>query len=200
MKHDINTYSEAMTLVEKIDTQMSENLISRMDSEFDAALEEPDHKKRSKLVKAHHRNVKEVEPVSSVIYPLQIRMTQIKTNVSFILENACYNLSYHALTRYFAEYDFLSQQIKKDAKKVKNDVLADFINEKTVLDENYFQILMDTITVMKENIVYRMTHYPTDYVDLDIDKDSEIVFDDFKHAYKSHIKGLKEELKKQRQV
>ena len=190
-------YSSTIDLIQKIDVQMPENLIARMDGEFDRTLEEPDHKLRSKMVKAHNRNVKEVSPVSNAIYPLQIRFTQIKINLIFLLENACYNRSYEALSKYFAEYDFLSQTIKKECKKANNNqVIKDFLDRSTVLEENFFQVLMETIEGMKHGLLHKMHIEPEIYIDLDIEKDSSFEFDEIKSAYKNHIKKLKEDLKK----
>ena len=196
MNNRLSDYFYAERLINTIDEQMSENLIARMDSDFDRTLDEPDHKLRSKLVKAHHRNVKEVEPVCSVIYPMQIRMTQIKTNIIFILECARYNRSYTALAKYFAEYDFLCQTIKKELKKAnKNEIVKDFIERTTVLEENYFQVLMDTLPVLKHNVAHKMTFEENSYINLNIEEDSAINFDEIKDAYKTHIKKLKEDMK-----
>jgi len=186
MKHNIENYQAATSLIKTIDEQMSENIIVRMD-------DEPNHKKRTKLVK-------EIEPVSNVIYPMQVRMTQIKTNLLFVLENAVYNKSYAAAAKYFAEYDFLSQQITKEAKKVKNnEAMEDFLQRSTVLNEDYFKVMMETINVMKHLVIHRMNREPEIYIDLDPIKDSELDFDHVKQTYKSTLKKLKEDLKKQQQ-
>lgn len=197
MKHDINSYGCVVKFIQSVDEQLSENLIARMDSDFDRTLEEPDHKLRAKLVKAHNRNVKEVSPISDVINPLQIRMTQIKTNLVFVLENACYNLSYTAAAKYFAEYDFISQMIKKEVKKqANNPVIKDFIERTTVLNENMFEIMTSTLNTMKTNIQTRMNTVPESYIGLDIERDSSLNFDDVKAAYKAQLKKLKEDHKK----
>ena len=198
MKHKITVYVEAVSLMETINDQLEENLISRMDTDFDKTLDEPDHKKRAKLVKLHKRNVSEVSPVCEEIYPHQVRMRQISINLSFLLENACYNKSYDAVARYFAEYDFLSQTITKEVKKVKNDVLVDFLERCTVLNENYFQVLMTTLETLKYNVIARMTNHPEIYIDLNVEEDSRLDFDTIKDVYKSQLKKLKEDHKKQK--
>jgi len=200
MKHDINIFAALLQTIDNIDNQMGENLLSRMDNDFDKTLEEPDHKRRSKLVKQHKRNVEEVTPVVSQIYPMQIRMTHIKTNLSFLLECACYNLSYKSIARYFAEYDFLSQQISKEAGKVKNDVMKDFLSRSTVLSTNWFQMMTETINIMEHLIIHKMHREPEIYIDLNIEEDSKIDFDEIKMEYKNTLKKLKEDLKKQKKV
>lgn len=170
-----------------------------MDDEFDKTLEEPDHKLRSKLVKQHKRNVQDITPVVYEIYPMQVRMTQIETNLSFVLENACYNKSYLAVARYFAEYDFLSQQIKKEVGKVKNsDVLKDFLERSSVLNTNWFDSMTATLAVMKQLVIEKMKNHPEIYIDLDVEKDSELDFEAVKAEYKNTLKKLKEDLKKQK--
>lgn len=197
LNNHLSDYPNVVNLINTIDEQMSENLIARMDTEFDKTLSEPDHKIRAKMVKAHHRNVKEVSPVSEAISPMQIRMTQIKTNLTFVLECARYNLSYKAVARYFAEYDFLCQNIKKEVKKAaNNEVVKDYIDRTSILEENFFQVLMDTIPTLEHNVIHKMAFEPETYIDLDIHQDSEVVFDDIKEAYKNHIKKLKEDMKK----
>jgi hypothetical protein len=199
MVHDIKNYSVALNVMHTIRDQLSENLLSRMDDEFDKTLEEPDHKLRSKLVKQHNRNVQDVTPVVHEIYPMQVRMTQIETNLSFVLENACYNKSYLAVARYFAEYDFLSQQIKKEVGKVKNsDVLKDFLERSSVLNNNWFDSMTATLAVMKQLVVEKMKTRPEIYIDLDVEKDSEWDFEAVKAEYKNTLKKLKEDLKKQK--
>lgn len=197
MKHNIESYSKAVQLMSMVDVQMSENLIARMDVEFDRTLEEPDHKTRAKMVKTHNRNVKEVSPLSAKIYPMQVRMTQVKTNLKFLLENACYNVSYKALAKYFAEYDFIAQTIKKESKAhANNDVVKDFLRRSTVLDTNFFEVMTDTMGVMKDNIISRMNMVPDTYNDLNIEEDSGIDIGIVKTVYKDHIKSLKEDYKK----
>lgn len=199
MVHDIKNYSVALNAMHTIKAQLSENLLSRMDDEFDKTLEEPDHKLRSKLVKQHKRNVQDVTPVVYEIYPMQVRMTQIETNLSFVLENACYNKSYLAVARYFAEYDFLSQQIKKEVGKVKNsDVLKDFLERSSVLNTNWFDSMTATLAVMKQLVIEKMKNRPEIYIDLDVEKDSELDFEAVKAEYKNTLKKLKEDLKKQK--
>ncbi len=199
MVHDIKNYSVALNAMHTIKAQLSENLLSRMDDEFDKTLEEPDHKLRSKLVKQHKRNVQDVTPVVYEIYPMQVRMTQIETNLSFVLENACYNKSYLAVARYFAEYDFLSQQIKKEVGKVKNsDVLKDFLERSSVLNTNWFDSMTATLAVMKQLVIEKMNNRPEIYIDLDVEKDSELDFEAVKAEYKNTLKKLKEDLKKQK--
>jgi hypothetical protein len=199
MVHDIKNYSVALNAMHTIKAQLSENLLSRMDDEFDKTLEEPDHKLRSKLVKQHKRNVQDVTPVVYEIYPMQVRMTQIETNLSFVLENACYNKSYLAVARYFAEYDFLSQQIKKEVGKVKNsDVLKDFLERSSVLNTNWFDSMTATLAVMKQLVIEKMNNRPEIYIDLDVEKDSELDFEAVKAEYKKTLKKLKEDLKKQK--
>lgn len=195
MNHNIESYPSVLELFNNIDSQLSGNLIAKMDTEFDKTLEEPDHKLRSKLVKAHKRNVKEVTPISSAISAHQIRMTQIKTNLTFVLESACYNLSYTAIAEDFAEYDFLSQTIKKECRKAQNNaIVKEFIEQSSVLNENYFDLLLETVDIMKTNVVAKMTREPDIYIDLNIEKDSDICFDDIKSAYKRHLKKLKKDL------
>lgn len=199
MVHDIKNYSVALNAMHTIKVQLSENLLSRMDDEFDKTLEEPDHKLRSKLVKQHKRNVQDITPVVYEIYPMQVRMTQIETNLSFVLENACYNKSYLAVARYFAEYDFLSQQIKKEVGKVKNsDVLKDFLERSSVLNTNWFDSMTATLAVMKQLVIEKMKNHPEIYIDLDVEKDSELDFEAVKAEYKNTLKKLKEDLKKQK--
>jgi len=201
MTHDIKNYSVALNLMDTIKEQLSENLLSRMDNEFDKTLEEPDHKLRAKLVKQHKRNVDDVTPVCQEIYPMQVRMTQIEINLGFVLENACYNKSYLAAARYFAEYDFLCQQIKKEANKAKNNtVLQDFLKRSTVLDTNWFEAMSATLAMMQHLVIHRMNHEPEIYIDLDVVKDSNLDFDEVKAEYKNTLKKLKEDLKKQKKV
>ena len=45
---------------------------------------------------------------------------------------------------------------------------------------------------MNANIVNRMEKYPEQYIDLDIEEDSELVFDVLKDTFKSELKELKE--------
>lgn len=201
MTHDIKNYSVALNLMTEIKDQLSENLLSRMDNEFDKTLQEPDHKLRSKMVKQHKRNVDDVTPVCQEIYPMQVRMTQIETNLEFVLENACYNKSYFAVARYFAEYDFLSQQIKKEANKAKNNtVLQDFLKRSTVLETNWFETMSATLAMMQHLVIHRMNYQPEIYIDLDVIQDSNLDFEEVKVEYKNTLKKLKEDLKKQKKV
>ena len=198
MAHDIKKYSVALELMASIKEQLTENLLSRMDNDFDKTLEEPDHKRRSKLVKQHKRNVEDVSPVCQKIYPMKIRMTQIEINLGFVLENACYNKSYLSVARYFAEYDFISQQIKKECNKQKNNsVIADFLKRSTVLETNWFESMTSTLTMMQHLVIHRMNYEPEIYIDLDVYKDSELDFDVIKVEYKNTLKKLKDDLKKQ---
>jgi len=192
MKHDIASYTDMVAFLNTVDEQMLDNLVVLMETEFDENLTEGDHKLRAKEVKAFNRSVKEVSPVSQTIYPMQVRMMQMRVNVSFLLECAHNKVSYKALAKYLAEYDYTAQKIKKEAKKVKNPTLVDFLERSTCLNTNFFDLLMNTAYQMKTNIVYRMDNYPEQYIDLDIEDDSELVFDTLKDTYKSELKELKE--------
>lgn len=192
MKHDIASYTDMVAFLNTVDEQMLDNLVVLMETEFDENLTEGDHKLRAKEVKAFNRSVKEVSPISQTIYPMQVRMMQMRVNVSFLLECAHNKVSYKALAKYLAEYDYVSQKIKKEAKKIKNPVLVDFLKRSTCLNTNFFDLLMNTAYQMKTNIVQRMDNYPEQYIDLNVDEDSELVFDVLKDTYKSELKELKE--------
>ena len=192
MKHDIASYTDMVAFLNTVDEQMLDNLVVLMETEFDENLTEGDHKLRAKEVKAFNRSVKEVSPVSQTIYPMQVRMMQMRVNVSFLLECAHNKVSYKALAKYFAEYDYTAQKIKKEAKKVKNPVLVDFLQRSTCLNTNFFDLLMNTAYQMKTNIVSRMDKFPEQYIDLNIEEDSELVFDVLKDTFKSELKELKE--------
>lgn len=197
-KHSLKSYTSAYNFMNEIDAQLEEHLLIKMENDFENSLEDnEDHKSRAKRVKKFNRDIKELRPLTEVIYPLQVRYMQIRTNLTFLLECAHNRVSYVALAKYFAEYDFLTQVIKKECNKYKNNenVLA-FLDSSEVLTKNYFDILLDTIEQMRDNIRYRMNKYPEQYLDLDIEKDSEVVFDVIKETYKNQIKKLKEDRKK----
>ena len=195
MKHDIASYTDMITFLNTVDEQMLDNLVVLMETEFDDNLTEGDHKLRAKEVKAFNRSVKEVSPVSQTIYPMQVRMMQMRVNVSFLLECAHNKVSYKALAKYLAEYDYVSQKIKKETKKVKNPVLVNFLERSTCLNTDFFNLLLNTANQMNANIVNRMDNYPEQYIDLDIEEDSELDFDFLKNTYKSELKALKEKEK-----
>ncbi len=192
MKHDIASYTDMVAFLNTVDEQMLDNLVVLMETEFDENLTEGDHKLRAKEVKAFNRSVKEVSPVSQTIYPMQVRMMQMRVNVSFLLECAHNKVSYKALAKYLAEYDYTAQKIKKEAKKVKNPVLVDFLERSMCLNTDFFNLLLKTANQMNANIVNRMEKYPEQYIDLDIEEDSELVFDVLKDTFKSELKELKE--------
>lgn len=192
MQHSLSSYSEMSLFLNSVEQQMMDNLIVLMETEFDENLTEDDHKLRAKEVKAFNRSVKEVSPVSQTIYPMQVRMMQMRVNVSFLLECAHNKVSYKALAKYVAEYDFISQQIKKEAKKVKNPVLVDFLERSSCLNTDFFNLLLHTANQMNANIVNRMENYPEQYIDLDVEKDSELEFEVLKDTFKSELKALKE--------
>ena len=174
-----------LDFLNSVDEQMQDNLIVLMETEFDENLTEGDHKLRAKEVKAFNRSVKEVSPISQTIYPMQVRMMQMRVNVSFLLECAHNKVSYKALAKYLAEYDYT-------AEKIKNPALVDFLERSTCLNFNFFDLLMNTAYQMKTNIVNRMDNFPEQYIDLNIEEDSELVLDVLKDTFKSELKELKE--------
>lgn len=191
MYHNLSSYVVADFLINRIDAQMHENLLVRMENEFDISDVE-DHKERAKLTKAFNRNMKETRPVVNEIYPLQVRFTQIKTNIIFLLENAHHYVSYVALARNFAEYEFLKKEILKECNKAKNNrAVQDFVERSDVLNTNYFDVFQETVKVMQSNIRQRMRSYPEQYIDLNIDVDSEIDFDACKKAFNDAVKKHK---------
>lgn len=192
MKHELASYNDMVAFLNTVDEQMLDNLVVLMETEFDDNLTEGDHKLRAKEVKAFNRSVKEVSPVSQTIYPMQVRMMQMRVNVSFLLECAHNKVSYKALAKYLAEYDYVSQKIKKETKKVKNPVLVNFLERSTCLNTDFFNLLLNTANQMNANIVNRMDNYPEQYIDLDVEEDSELVFEVLKDTFKSEIKALKD--------
>ena len=60
------------------------------------------------------------------------------------------------------------------------------------LNTDFFNLLLKTANQMNANIVNRMEKYPEQYIDLDIEEDSELVFDVLKDTFKSELKELKE--------
>lgn len=197
MKHSLQSYPKTIEFLNLIEKEFSDNLVVKMEETFDKNLEETEHQARSKMVKAFQRSVKEVAPVSRTIYPMQIRMIQMRTNVEFLLECAHNKVSYTALAKYFAEYEFLSKEIKKHAQQSKNETLVEFVKNTSLLTENYFQQMMDALSVMKENVISRMNFHPEQYIDLNIKQDSNLDIDIVKESYKNMLKKLKEDLKKQ---
>lgn len=197
MQYDYVSYSEAKDLMDRIDLQLGDHLVVKMEEDFDQKLTETDYKKRAKANKAFLRDVQEVSPFCEVLYPMQIRMKQIRTNLTFLLEGAHNKVSYKAVAKYFAEYDFLAKEIKKEAKKCKNAAMKGFLEDSTVLDTDFFKTMMDTLSTMQANIRERMRKHPEQYIDLNIEEDSEFVMDDVKAAFKNAQKDLKEARKKQ---
>lgn len=194
MKHDINVrYQFNDRRFDTIEAQMSENLIARMENRQEESVTETDYKQRAKLEKKHRRDVAEVAPVSAIIYSMQIRMIQIRTNLTFLMENAHNRTSYPALAKYFAEYEFLAKEITKACKKSKNEEMTAFLDRSQVLTWNFFELLKITLGDMRECIVIRMRECPHQYIDLDIEKDSEIDMELVKKAYKSKLADLKKE-------
>lgn len=196
MLHELTNYS-VVSFLDDVDQQLEENLIARMDAEFDQTLLEPDHKKRSKLIKEHNRNVKEVSPISDIIYPMMIKLCRLRTNMLFILQNACYNKTYGAVARHLAEYEFFAKEIKKECNRSKNPVIKSFLERSTVLNENYFDLMLKTVEEMQQCVRNRMSVLPDSYIDLDVQQDSDIDFDSLKDEFKFTLKKLKEDKKKQ---
>lgn len=189
-------YPEVSKLMDAMDAQLSEHLVVKMENDFDDVLVETDYKKRAKATKAFNRSVQEVRPHCELLNPMQIRMMQIRVNLGFLLEEAHNRISYQAVAKYFAEYDFLSKEIKKEAKKCKNEAMKGFLDSATVLESDFFKIMMDTVSVMQKNIQARMEKFPEQYIDLNIQEDSHLDIDEVKVAFKSAIKKLKEDKEK----
>jgi hypothetical protein len=196
MNHLLQTYPEVEEYTKLVSEQMNDNIIVLMETKFDNNLDEVDHKKRAKIVKAFNRSIKEVTPVSQLVYPMQVQMMKIRINLEFLLECAHNKISYKALAQDFAEYDFTSQrikkEIKKEANKTKNEALTDFLEKSTCLDFNFFDMLMTTVKQMQENIILRMEKFPEQYIDLDIEVDSHLDLDLVKNVFKDEISKLKQ--------
>lgn len=192
MYRNISSYVVADFLIDRIDALMAENLLVRMENEFDISDVE-DHKQRAKMTKAFNRNMQDARSVVCEIYPLQIRFTQIKVNLNFLLENAHHYVSYVALARMFAEYEFLRKEIAKECNKAKNhEVIQEFVGRSSdVLKANYFEAFQDTVDGMQHLIQQRMQQYPEQYIDLDVDVDSAIDFDVCKEAFNDAVKKYK---------
>lgn len=186
-------YNEANALMSMIDAQMAEHLVVKMENDFDDKLVETDYKKRAKLTKAFNRSVQEVRPVCELLNPMQCRMMQIRTNLSFLLEQAHNRISFKALPKYFAEYDFLAKEIKKEAKKCKNEAMTEFVNSMPVLESDFFKIMMDTVAVMQQNVQARMKSHQEQYIDLDVEADSRLDIDEVKASFKDALKKLKDD-------
>lgn len=191
MYHDVSNYQTIVQLIKDIDAQLEENLLVRMEDEFDNS-EVTDHKERAKLTKKFNQSVKQTAPVVAEIFPLQIRFTQIKTNLTFLLENAHNRVSYVALAQYLAEYDFLKQQIVKECNKAKNnEVVQAFVERSSVLRVNFFEVLEEALGIMCDSIQLRMTNNPEQYIDLDMNEDSRIDMEEIKAVYKHALKKFK---------
>ena len=186
-------YQAVRTLIIEVREQLEENLIVRVDNEFEETITETDYIKRAKLEKQRRRELAEIDPISSEMYPLQIRMIQLQTNLSFLLENAHNKVSYPALARYFSEYDFLAKRITKIAKKSKHPALQDFLKRTTVLTENFFSIMNLTLGDMRDHILKRMRQHPEQYIDLNPETDAHIDMDVVKAAFKARTDELKKE-------
>lgn len=186
-------YDEADALMNMIDAQMAEHLVVKMENDFDDKLVETDYKKRAKLTKAFNRSVQEVRPFTENLYPMQCRMMQIRTNLTFLLEQAHNRVAFKALPKYFAEYDFLAKEIKKEAKKCKNEAMTEFLRSLTVLDSDFFKTMMDTVEIMQKNMQARMKSYPEQYIDLDVEADSRLDIDEVKASFKDALKKLKDD-------
>lgn len=193
MQHSMNSYPEAQNLILAVFNQLGENLITRVDDEFEEAITETDHKKRAKLEKQRRRELAELSPVSGKMYPLQVRMIQLQTNLSFLLENAHNRTSYAALAKYFAEYDFVSKRIKQHARTIKHPALVSFLERCDVLDADFFAFMSSTLESMEKCIRDRMFDCPEQYIDLDVADDSHMDFDAVKAAMKDHKEKLKKE-------
>lgn len=186
-------YNEANALMRMVDEQMTEHLVVKMENDFDEKLIETDYKKRAKATKAFNRSVQEVRPFCENLYPMQCRMMQIRTNLSFLMEQAHNRTSFKATAKYFAEYDFLAKEIKKEAKKCKNEAMTEFLDSLTVLGSDFFKTMMDTMEVMQKNIRARMQSHPEQYIDLNEAEDSRLDIDEVKAAFKDMQKKLKED-------
>jgi len=193
MQHSVTSYPEAQKLMIAVFTQLSENLITRVDDEFEDAITETDHKKRAKLEKQRRRELADLSPISSKMYPLQVRMIHLRTNLSFLLENAHNRTSYAALAKYFAEYDFVSKRIKQHARSIKHPALVSFLERCTVLEADFFAVMTDTLANMEKCIRTRMIQCPEQYIDLDVADDSHMDFDAVKASMKDHKEKLKKE-------
>lgn len=193
MSYEVFPCEEAHQTMDAADAQLSGYLVVQMESDFDEALTETDYKKRAKATKAFNRTIQEITPVCGVLNPMQIRFMQIRTNLGFLLENAHNRVSFKAAAKYFAEYDFLAKEIKKEAKKCNVQEMKDFIESAPVLNTNFFQVMMNTVEVMKANMLQRMSDYPEQYLDLDPEVDSAIDIEEIKKAFKDKQKDLKEE-------
>jgi folylpolyglutamate synthase/dihydropteroate synthase len=193
MSYVIFEYPGANNLMEAIDAQFGEHLVVKMENYFEKNLIEADYKKREKATKAFNRSVQEVRPFCAVIVPMQIRMTQIRINLRFLLEQAHNKVSYSSLAEDFAEYDFLSKEIKKEAKKCKNEAMTEYLKSLTVLESDFFKTMMDTMEVMQKNIQARMKSHSEQYIDLDEDEDSWLDADKVKASFKDALKKLKKD-------
>ena len=196
MNHVTFEYSEANQLMDDVDSQLSRHLAVDMENGFEASLVEVDYKKRAKLTKASNRSVQEVRPFCEIINPMQNRMIQMRINLSFLLENACYNVSFKSLAEDFAEYEFLSKEIKKEAKLCKNEAMKAFLVSATVLNTDFFKMMVDSAYTMKKNIQEKMNSQSKIYIDLDVEDDSFLEIDLLKKAFKEKIIKLKEDKKK----
>lgn len=197
MSYDYFEYKEARQLMDQIEQQMEEHLVVKMENDFDEKLLETDYKKRAKATKTFNRSVQEVRPFFEVINPMQCRMRQIRTNLSFLLECAHNKISYKATAKYFAEYDFLAKEIKKEAKKCKNEAMKGYLEDSKVLESDFFRIMLDTLNIMKMNVQERMKRHPEQYINLDVEADSELLVDEIKETFKSTVKKLKEDKEQQ---
>lgn len=193
-------YNEADTLMNLVDHQMDEHLVVKMENDFDDKLVETDYKKRAKLTKAFNRSVQEVRPFTENLYPMQCRMRQIRTNLSFLMEQAHNRVSFKAAAKYFAEYDFLSKEIKKEAKKCKNEAMTEYLDSLTVLEFDFFKTMIDTVEVMQKNMQARMKSHPEQYIDLDVEADSKLDIDEVKASFKDALKKLKDDKAKMAKV
>lgn len=197
MNHDLNTYVDAKALLVAMDAQLTEFPLQAMEDRFEAqkaAVE--DYNERKKMDKAFKRMVKEVKPLVTNMYRMQVRLMALRPNVEFLLECAHNKVSYKALARKFAEYNVVAKEVLKEARKCKNDMMTDFLETTPVLEMPFFKVMESTASVMQQNMKQRMERHPEQYLDLDTEADSAFELADLKAAFKEREQELKEEKEK----
>ena len=194
MNHDLNTYEEAKSMLDAMDEQLTEFPLQAMEDRFEAQKQAvDDYNQRKKMDKAFNRMVKEVKPLVTNMYRMQVRLMALRPNVEFLLGCAHNKVSFKALARKFAEYNVVSKELLKEAKKCKNDMMTDFLTTTPVLEVPFFKVMESTAKVMQYNMCQRMERHPEQYLDLNVDEDSAFELADLKAAYKEREEELKKE-------
>lgn len=200
MQHDLSHYPTATHLMTAVRDQMLGNLVVWIDDQFYDAEGSLAGKELAKRGKEKDRARKDLGATLEKMYPLQVRMVQLETNFSFLLENAHNRVSYPAIARYMAEYDFLAKRITKLAKGAPKVTLGDidhvmggFLNRSPVLEINFFDAMSGIAENMFDRIAVRMTTCPEQYIDLNLAEDAKIDAQLMAEAFKARTKELKKE-------